>query len=225
MIPFARERRYFPDPRHTLVEGILQVGGELSVETLFEAYSFGIFPWPTAEYPLLWFCPPERGILEFSRLHLSTSFRKVWRRHSYRLTFNQAFSEVIEACARLPRPHQSGTWITPAMVKAYNEFHQAGYAHSVECWEDGRLVGGLYGVYVAGVFAGESMFFAKPNTSKICLFHLIETLQSQGHEWMDTQMVTDNLRDWGGLYVTRDEFLSRLEQAKGQWQPLKLPAP
>jgi leucyl/phenylalanyl-tRNA---protein transferase len=219
---FTRERRYFPDPHYTLADGLVMVGGELNLETLLEAYSFGIFPWPHEDYPLLWFSPVQRGVLDFANLHWPRSFQKFLRQHAYRLTCNLAFADVMAACSQVPRPGQNGTWITPEISAAYLEFHRAGYAHSVECWEGDVLVGGLYGVYVAGVFAGESMFFHKPNTSKLCLWWLIERLRDQGHSWMDTQMVTENLKTLGGCYIKRDEFLERLEVAKQNWKPLAL---
>ncbi|MGE0762673.1 MAG: leucyl/phenylalanyl-tRNA--protein transferase [Bdellovibrionales bacterium] len=214
--PFAPLRRFFPDPRLSLTDGLVMVGGALSLENLLEAYSFGIFPWPQEGLPVLWFSPERRGILEFKSLHWSKSFQKFLRQTKWRITANQNFVEVIRACAQAPRPGQSGTWITPDIEKAYLEFHRAGYAHSIECWQQDQLVGGLYGVYVANLFAGESMFYRKDNASKYCLWWLVERLKAQGHQWMDTQMVTEGLKSLGGRYIPRAQFLRRLEEEKAK---------
>ncbi len=204
------------------MDGIVAMGDDLTVETLFEAYSFGIFPWPHPELPCLWFCPDDRGVLDFSELHISHSLKKFLRKTDFEITFNRAFSQVMAECAHVPRPGQSGTWITPEILRAYLEFHKLGYAHSVECWSPGsrELVGGLYGVYVAGVFSGESMFFKKSNASKLCLIRLAERLQLSGLKWMDIQMVTGVTSQLGGKYISKAEFLNRLKAAKREARPL-----
>lgn len=194
--------------------GLVDVGGDLSVETLLSAYSKGIFPWPQPGYPLLWFSPPKRGVIDFSELHISKSLRRELR-GELSVTFDTAFAEVIRECAAVPRSHETGTWILPEMVDAYTEFHRAGYAHSCELWEkdgDGArvLVGGMYGVFVRGVFSGESMFFKRDNASKICLLAMIERLRTSGVSWIDTQMVTPVVEQLGGKYISRDVFLERL---------------
>ncbi len=203
----------FPDPREATEDGLLCAGGDLKVETLVQAYSQGIFPWPQEGFPLLWFSPPQRGVLDFVNLHYSPRFLRKVRLTDLRVTANQAFTSVIRECATARRSHEKGTWILPDMEKAYVRFHEAGYAHSIEAWRGERLVGGLYGVYVGGVFCGESMFYLESDASKICLFRLIEYLKQQGLEWMDTQMVTPLVERLGGKYITRDEFLSRLSRA------------
>lgn len=195
-------------------EGLVQVSDVISVERLLEAYSFGIYPWPMEGYPILWFSPPERGVLDFSEFHIPRSLLKWLKSHPLRFTWNTKFKTVIENCQKAPRPGQSGTWITPKLKKAYIDFHKAGYAHSLEAWRDGELVGGLYGVYVAGVFCGESMFFKETNASKACLVYLVETLRERGVGWMDTQMVTPTIELFGGKNISRAEFLERLEKAK-----------
>lgn len=217
---FAEELRTFPDPRLALTEGIIDLSDDLRVERLLEAYSFGIFPWPHEDLPTLWYCPEERGILEFKDLHVPRSLRKLLGRSPFRITVDTCFERVIEACALAPRPGQHGTWITPKLERAYRNFHAAGYAHSVEIWEGEELVGGLYGVYVGGVFCGESMFFKRPNASKFALLKTIEFLQREGLGWMDIQMVTPLLEQLGGKYISRDDFLKRLEQAKAAAKPL-----
>ncbi len=203
----------FPDPRSAGEDGLLAVGGDLRIETLVDAYSRGIFPWPQEGLPLLWFSPRRRGVLDFADVHWPRRFLQEMRSRPLRVTFNQAFDRVIHACASVPRTHENGTWILPPIEGAYTRFHHAGYAHSVECWnENDELIGGLYGVFVEGVFAGESMFHVESGASKRCLYSLVERLQGQGLQWMDTQMVTPVLETFGGKYISRDEFLARLAE-------------
>jgi len=212
--PFAERRRVFPDPAAPTLDGIVAMGDQLNRETLLEAYSFGMFPWPHAEMPCLWFCPDERGIIDFADLRINRSLQKQIRKTKFRFTANKCFAEVVRACSQVPRPGQSGTWITDQIINAYEDFHRAGYAHSVECWEQDQLVGGIYGVFVAGVFSGESMFFKRSNASKICLIKLIEQLQKNGLTWMDIQMVTSVTESLGGRYVAKKEYLERLANTK-----------
>jgi len=220
---YKQRREFFSDPNLALDEGVVAISEEIDTELLFEAYSFGIFPWPHNEgAPLLWFCPSQRGILEFSDLHIARSLDKAWRNCSYSFSFNKAFDLVVEKCAFAGRPNQSGTWITPQMRKAYNRFHQQGYAHSIECWEGESLIGGIYGVYVAGLFSGESMFYTKPNASKFCLLQLIQSLQANGLSWMDIQMLTPHMEVMGAKTIRRKKFLDKLTQAKRQARPLVL---
>lgn len=205
----------FPDPRHALVEGLVAVGGVIDVGTLYHAYKRGIFPWPQEGLPLLWFCPEQRGIIFFAELHLPKSLLKEQRRKTHWLfTRNQAFAQVIEACRQQQRPGQQGTWILPEFIQAYSDLQKAGYAHSIEVWEDNKLIGGIYGVMIDGVFSGESMFFKKKNASKMALLHLIEWLQSQDVTWMDVQMVTPVIQAFGGRYISRDDFLNLLEKTQ-----------
>jgi leucyl/phenylalanyl-tRNA--protein transferase len=201
-------------------DGIVALGGDLEPETLLMAYRQGIFPWPISGLPLAWFCPPERAILEWKDLHLSRSLRK-WidrsrQEGTYRFTIDQAFPEVIRQCASVPRPDQDGTWITSKMTRAYIRLHQLGHAHSMEIWRNQTLVGGLYGVDGGGFFAGESMFHKEPNVSKWIVLSLMEHLHSQGLEWMDIQVMTPHMKALGAQVISRDAFLSKLEQAKSQ---------
>lgn len=213
---YASELVSFPDPELSLDEGILDMSDDLRVERLLEAYSFGIFPWPHPDLPTLWFSPEKRGVLDFKNLHIPHSLQKAMRRHHYRFSFNEAFGEVIRACALAPRAGQKGTWITDKLSRAYENFHRAGYAHSLEVWDGAELVGGLYGVYVAGVFCGESMFFRRTDASKIALIRLVEFLRARGLEWMDIQMVTPLSEKMGGKYISRRSFLDRIEKAKAR---------
>lgn len=216
---FKENRTYFPDPSLAPDDGLVDVRDDISFEMLFEAYSFGIFPWPHEGYPILWFCPPQRGVLFFENLHIPKSLNRRLRTAGFEISINRNFLAVIEACAEQPRPGQTGTWITDRLKEAYLDFHQKGYAHSVECWREGKLVGGLYGVFVGGYFCGESMFHHESDSSKACLIHLIEVLKASGHEWMDIQMVTPHLEKMGGVYVPRAQFLQMVEEAKKSAMP------
>lgn len=204
----------FPDPEFADDDGLLAVGGVPDVATLVTAYYHGIFPWPQEGLPMLWFSPGERGILEFKELHIAKSLQKEMRKKKYSYTVDKAFEQVIEECAKQKRPGQAGTWILPSIKKHYKEFHKAGFAHSFEVWEDELLVGGLYGVQVAGVFSGESMFFKKDNASKLAFIHTVQTLTEKGIEWIDIQMVTPVLESLGGKYIHRTEYLQKLENCR-----------
>jgi leucyl/phenylalanyl-tRNA--protein transferase len=206
----------FPDPRRASPEGVVALGGALSTENLLRAYRRGIFPWPIEGLPLPWFCPPERAILEFKDLHVSRSLRHARNRSTLRFTIDDAFPEVVRACARAARPEEAGTWITPQIIRAYCELNQLGYAHSVEAWENDALVGGIYGVEVDGAFGGESMFYVRPNASKLALLFLIEHLQGRGLDWMDIQMMTPHMEALGAKLLTRDEFLEKLAATRAR---------
>jgi leucyl/phenylalanyl-tRNA--protein transferase len=215
----------FPDPWILPEEsdGLIYIGGNLEPETLVQAYSEGIFPWPLEEsYPLFWFCPEPRGVIDFNDLHIPRSLERLRSKGIYRFTFNQAFSRVIEECAKQPRPGQEGTWIIPTLIPSYTKFHQEGYAHSIEVWKGEQLVGGLYGVYVKGVFSGESMFHLEPNVSKLALVEMALKLKSLGLQWMDIQMLTPVTEHLGGHYVTRRDFLLRLRQEHQKSPAMKL---
>jgi leucyl/phenylalanyl-tRNA---protein transferase len=205
---------HFPDPREATPEGIVAVGGRPEPALLDEAYARGIFPWPVEGYPLLWFSPPERGLLFFDELRVARSLARERRRTRLTFTFDRAFERVIGACASVPRAHETGTWITREMVRGYCEFHRMGRAHSVEAWEDGNLVGGLYGVDAGGAFAGESMFRLRPNASKLALLFLIEHLRARGLGWLDIQVMTPHMEALGARLVPREEFLSLLADAR-----------
>lgn len=206
----------FPDPRTAHPDGIVAVGGDLRPRTLLAAYQRGIFPWPADGYPMLWFCPAERAILEFDHLHLPRSLRRARRQMPLEFTIDRAFADVIHACATRPRPDQDGTWITPDIVVAFTRFHQLGYAHSVEAWLDDRLVGGIYGVAVGGAFAAESMFYDVPNASKFALLHLVDHLQQRGLEWMDIQVLTPHMVRLGAREISRTDFLHKLEATQAR---------
>ncbi|MCK6596877.1 MAG: leucyl/phenylalanyl-tRNA--protein transferase [Bdellovibrionaceae bacterium] len=205
----------FPDiPYEASYEDIVAIGGKLDVGTLYAAYSRGIFPWPQEGAPLLWFFPERRGVLDFKELHIPASLVKFIKKNSYRFEFtrNKAFPQVIEECQKQKRTNQPGTWIIPSLKKAYISFHQAGFVHSVECWENKVLVGGVYGVLINGVFSGESMFHKVSNSSKLSLLYLVEWLKQQNIQWMDTQMVTPVLESFGGKYISDKDYFKRLSR-------------
>jgi leucyl/phenylalanyl-tRNA--protein transferase len=201
--------------------GLLYVGGALTVRNLREAYSQGIFPWPHDDHPLLWFAPPERGIIDLSEIHIPKSLARLERKQLYSFTLDQAFSKVIRECQSHPRPGQEGTWITEEMIGAYISLHKAGYAHSIEAWRENRLVGGIYGVFVGGLFSGESMFGHENSLSKLCLLKLLRLLEGSGMTWMDIQMVTPVTEQLGGKYIDREEFTRRLEMTRHNEHQLK----
>lgn len=207
----------FVPPRQAGDSDIVGVGDDLTTAMLRAAYAQGIFPWPIEGYPLLWFCPRQRAVLDFDRLHVPERLARLRRRSPLTFTLDRAFSSVIDACQVSPRPGQEGTWITPALRRAYVAFHQAGYAHSVEAWDaEGNLAGGLYGVAVGGVFCGESMFRVRPNASKLSLLFLIDHLKVRGATWLDTQVMTPHMEVFGARQIPRDAFLDRLEAARGR---------
>jgi leucyl/phenylalanyl-tRNA--protein transferase len=195
----------------TTENGLVAVGGSLSVETLVLAYSRGIFPWPIEGQPMLWFCPDPRGVLDFAEVHVPRSLKKFARQNpNFRWTKNKAFAQVIEECAKQPRPGQDGTWILPEIKQGYLELFKAGFVRSLECWDGDELIAGFYGVDVNGLFSAESMFFKRSNASKLCLWKMIENLQAEGRTWMDIQMVTPISECFGGKYISRADFLRRL---------------
>ena len=202
-----------PDPRTKTREGVIAIGGKLTAENLVHAYSQGIFPWPHEGYPLLWFCPDDRGVIDFSEVKPPKSFMK-WRRQNLsqlQITQNKNFSAVIKSCREQKRPEQLGTWINSDMENAYNQLHLIGKARSVEVWKGPDMVGGIYGVQSEKYFSCESMFFKMSNASKLALFELIQFLKLEGQSWMDIQMVTDVSGSFGGKLVSKNNFLNRID--------------
>jgi leucyl/phenylalanyl-tRNA--protein transferase len=206
----------FPDPRYSTAEGIVAVGGSLEPENVLAAYRRGIFPWPIEGLPLVWFSPPERAVLEFADLHVPRSLARERRRRALRFTIDRDFRSVIRACAAVPRAGESGTWITPEVIESYNELHRLGSVHSIEAWEGDALVGGLYGVDADGAFAGESMFYLRPNASRLALLFLIEHLAARGLDWLDIQMMTPHMKALGAKIISRDRFLEKLARTRAR---------
>jgi leucyl/phenylalanyl-tRNA--protein transferase len=206
------ERLVFPPVDHA-EDGLLAVGGDLRPERLILAYSQGIFPWYSKGQPILWHSPDPRMVLRARDLHVPKSLKKTLRRRVFTFTLDERFAEVIEACAKSPRPGQEGTWITPAMKRAYLELHRRGVAHSVEAWRDGRLVGGLYGVSLGAAFFGESMFAHAPDASKAAFVAVVEQLAAWGVTLIDSQVHTPHLERFGATEWPRPAYLAALGEA------------
>lgn len=213
----------FPPPDHAEPNGLLAVGGDLRSARLIRAYQLGVFPWYEAGQPILWWSPDPRLILEPEELHISRRLRRTLKKRKFKVTFDEAFATVIQACATVLRKGQYGTWITREMQEAYIHLHQLGYAHSVESWLDGELAGGLYGVSLGRCFFGESMFFRVPDASKVALATLVQQLKEWGFHMIDAQLTTQHLMSLGAKEIPRSLFLQRLEKGlgfptrKGKW--------
>jgi leucyl/phenylalanyl-tRNA---protein transferase len=195
--------------------GLLAVGGSLSVDRLIAAYSSGIFPWFSDGDPILWWCPDPRMVLETGAVHVSKSLRRRLRRGDFDVSFDRAFAAVIRACAA-PRGDESGTWLVPAMLHAYERLHAEGLAHSVEIWMDGALAGGLYGVALGRMFFGESMFTRRTDASKIALVAVATQLERWGFPIIDCQMRTEHLASLGATEIPRREFVRTVRKLVGE---------
>jgi leucyl/phenylalanyl-tRNA--protein transferase len=202
----------FP-PTDGAEDGLLAVGGDLSEARLLRAYENGIFPWYSEGEPILWWFPDPRMILVPEDLHIGTRLRRTLLKHPFRITFDTAFSEVLHACAKAPRPDQDGTWITEEMAEAYGNLHEKGYAHSVECWAGEALVGGLYGIGLGACFFGESMFSHQTNASKAALAALVAHCGAWGVELIDCQVESAHLQTLGAREISGAAFRRRLAVA------------
>jgi leucyl/phenylalanyl-tRNA--protein transferase len=204
---------YFPPVETALREpnGLLAMGGDLSPERLLDAYRHGIFPWFNPGEPILWWSPDPRMVLVPDEIRVTRSLAKRIRNSGFEVRLDTAFTEVMRACAE-PREGAGGTWISPAMIAAYTRLHQAGYAHSVETWHDGRLVGGLYGVAIGRMFYGESMFSREPDASKVALVRLTRQLQQWEFGLIDCQMETAHLASLGARTLPRTAFTAKLAE-------------
>ena len=214
MIPWLPAEPLFPPPESALAEpnGLLAAGGDLSPRRLVAAYAQGIFPWYAPGEPILWWSPDPRMVLFPDEIAISRSLRKVLRNKDYAVRLDTAFAAVIAACADTARQGQAGTWISAEMQAAYLHLHELGFAHSVETWIDGKLVGGLYGVAIGRAFYGESMFSWATDTSKIALAHLGVQLRRLGFGIIDCQMETTHLASLGARPIPRREFLALLDR-------------
>jgi len=200
---------WFPNVDQANADGLLAVGGDLSVERLILAYKSGIFPWFSLQEPILWWSPNPRFVLFPERLKVSKSMKRLLRNNGYTITVNRAFEEVIAECSKIKRSGQRGTWITQSMIEAYTTLHQLGYAKSVEVWNGDILVGGLYGIDLSnGVFCGESMFSKESNASKIAFITLI---QDNKYTLIDCQVYTNHLESLGAEEIPRGDFLKYLK--------------
>jgi len=212
-IPWLSETDPFPPVEHALTDpdGLLAAGADLSPARLLDAYRRGIFPWFGEDDPLLWWSPDPRMVLWLHRLHVSRSLRRTMRSGRYTVTLDTAFDAVMAGCAA-PRRDGDGTWITEAMTEAYRRLAALGYAHSVETWLDGRLVGGLYGVAIGRMFFGESMFSRSDDASKVAIVALVRQLGRWGFELVDCQMSTSHLASLGAHEIPRAEFLAHVDR-------------
>lgn len=200
----------FPDPEDAEPDGLLAVGGDLSVTRLLTAYANGIFPWYSPDSPILWWSTDPRLVIFPGDLHVPRSLRRVLNQRRFDFTLDKDFRGVINRCAATPRPGQDGTWIVDEMVEAYTLLHDMGFAHSVEAWQDGELVGGVYGVALGKVFFGESMFYAVPDASKAAFVMLVRQLCKWGFRLIDCQQTTEHLLRFGAVEIPRYDFIARV---------------
>ncbi len=207
----------FPDPDQALAEpdGLLAAGGDLSSVRLLEAYRKGIFPWYQEDQPILWWSPNPRTVLFPESLKVSRGLRKILKRRCFRITVDQAFEATIRACAE-PRRNRWGTWLVEEMIRAYIDLYDQGYAHSVECWYEDNLAGGVYGVAIGQVFFGESMFSRMDNASKVALVDLVQLLLKWDYHLIDCQVHSDHLEHFGAIRIRRDDFIDKLDK----WCPV-----
>ncbi|MDA0790575.1 MAG: leucyl/phenylalanyl-tRNA--protein transferase [Proteobacteria bacterium] len=219
----SRDSLAFPPLHHALrnPDGLLAAGGDLSVERLEQAYAHGIFPWYEDGQPILWWSPDPRYVIFPGSFRISRSLRKELRQNRFEVTLDTDFEGVIRACSR-PRANADGTWITEDMIRAYVALHHAGLAHSVECYRDGRLAGGLYGVGMGRLFFGESMFHSQTNASKVAFSFLVRMLAASGCPLIDCQVGNPHLESLGAEPITRQDFAGYLQRRDGEidWSSL-----
>lgn len=214
----------FPEPHLAREDGLLAVGGDLLPQRLLLAYQMGIFPWYSPGEPILWWAPDPRLVLFPHEFRMPKRLARTIRQGVFHVTMDQAFSEVIEECSRIRTEQEEGTWIDEDMIHAYNELHDLGYAHSVECWRDGNLAGGVYGVSIGKTFFGESMFSRVTDSSKVALATLVQHLQQWEFDLIDCQVRTDHLIRLGAREIAGADFQALLEKSvrkpthRGKWQ-------
>ena len=201
--------RFFFDAEQADEEGLIHIGGKLTPDWLLDAYTHGIFPWPLSDSFLAWFSPDPRCIFEFDQFHVSRRLERTCQSGRFQITFDTDFSRVIHGCAE----RQGETWITPAMIRAYTKLHHLGLAHCVETRLDNKLVGGVYGVAVGGLFAAESMFFRHRDASKAALVALIRHLKDRDYQLVDIQIKTEHTARFGAVEIPRSDYLRRLQSA------------
>ena len=207
---------FFPPADMADEEGLLAMGGDLSTDRLLLAYRSGIFPWYNEDEPICWWSPDPRFVLYPAELKVSNSMKTVLQNGKYRFTTNRAFEQVIGNCKTVSRRGQDGTWISPAMQKAYIILHKLGYAHSAETWQDGELIGGLYGIRLGNLFFGESMFSLKPNASKFAFINYVRQLQKENVQLIDCQLHTNHLESLGARMIPRELFTQILVTNTGK---------
>jgi leucyl/phenylalanyl-tRNA--protein transferase len=207
---YLTQELWFPNVKEATEDGLLAIGGDLSVERLLLAYKSGVFPWFEIDTPILWWSPDPRFVLFPKKLKVSKSMKQVLRNSGYEITVNKDFKSVITECSRIKRHGQLGTWITDSMFEAYIKLNELGYAKSVEVWDNTTLIGGLYGVDIGnGIFSGESMFAKASNASKVAF---ISFVQNTDYELIDCQVYTNHLESLGAEDISRERFLSFLKE-------------
>lgn len=207
MSRFFTPGHLFPKPQKGNGNGLIAAGGNLNPDVLVEAYSNGVFPWfDFREGTILWYCPYDRFVIFPSEIHVSHSTRNLFNKGIYRITFNEAFPDVIRNCSEI-RIDEPGAWLGPQMIEAYTRLHDLDLVHSVEVWNGDRLVGGLYGVHMHGAFFGESMFSLEPGASKLALVSLARKMEAEKEKLIDCQLYTDHLASMGGRYIPYDEYM------------------
>lgn len=185
----------------------------LTPKTLLSAYAQGVFPMTDPDGVTRWYSADPRGILPLDQFHCPRTLRQVVKQDRFQIRINSDFAGVMRGCMTTPRGERDSSWISEELVSAYTGLHELGFAHSVEAWQRDELVGGLYGVALGAAFFGESMFFRVPNASKVCLVHLVERLRAREYELLDTQMVTDHMKQFGATHIPADAYMDRLEHA------------
>jgi leucyl/phenylalanyl-tRNA--protein transferase len=220
---FISKELYFPPVDEASYEGVLAIGGDLSIERLLLAYHNGIFPWFNEDEPILWWAPPERMVVVPSIYKVSKSMRNLLNQNKFRVTFNQNFSAVIKGCQEIERPGQEGTWLSDDFVESYTKLYEMGIAKSVEVWQNDELVGGLYGVDLGHIFCGESMFSKVPNASKIGFVTLIKYLKENNYKLLDCQVHNDHLEKLGAVEISREVFMRVLKSEKINFSSSNLP--
>lgn len=208
---FLSKELYFPPVEEANYEGILAVGGDLSIERLLLAYTNGIFPWYDSDDPILWWAPPQRMVVNPKDYKAPKSLRNIINRNLFEVTINQDFAAVISNCQKIERKGQDGTWISKEIIDSYTKLHQKGKAISFEVWQNNELVGGLYGVDLGHVFCGESMFSKVPNASKVAFVKLIDYLKERNYLLLDCQVHNDHLEKLGAFEISRDLFMKILQ--------------
>jgi leucyl/phenylalanyl-tRNA---protein transferase len=211
-LTILNEQLWFPPVSEAQPDGLLAAGGDLSTERLLLAYRNGIFPWFCEDEPPLWWSPDPRFVLFPEDLRVSKSMQKIIARNTFEFRTNTAFEDVVRHCRHIPRKDQPGTWITEDIVCAYTALHRAGYAHSAEAWQNGTLVGGLYGVWLGDAFFGESMFSSVSNASKFAFIQWVSLLRSKGVSMIDCQVYTEHLESLGAAMISRTRFLQLLSE-------------
>ena len=209
---FLSNTLWFPPVSQALKDGLLAVGGDLSVDRLLLAYRSGIFPWYNEDEPPMWWCPNPRFVLFPEEVKVSKSMKQELRSGKFEFRTDTAFAEVITKCKDTYRPGQGGTWISDEIVNYYTKLHELGYAHCADAWEGGRLVGGLYGIWLGNIFFGESMFSHESNASKFAFLNMVALLQQKGVTLIDCQVYTPHLESLGARMINRREFMGLLKR-------------